>query len=130
MDHLEKLEEVLKRLNGAGLKVNVEKSMFCTDRIEYLGYVLTRTGVKPQSKKIKAILSLQAPTNVKSLRTFLGMVKYYRDAWLKRSEMLTPLTDLVGKYGQTKTTKKNNTKKKPWHWDEVHQQAFESIKKL
>ena len=43
--------------------------------------------------------------------------------------MLAPLTDLVGEWGQTKTTKKNNTKKKTWHWDEIHQQAFNDIKK-
>ena len=80
-------------------------------------------------KENDAIISLQAPTTVKSLRTFLGMVQYYRDVWLKWSEMLTPLTDLVGECGQTKTTKKTKTKKKPWYWDYIHQQAFESIKK-
>ena len=48
-DHLEKLEEVLGQLCDAGLKVNAEKSTFCTLEIEYLGYVLTRDGIKPQS---------------------------------------------------------------------------------
>jgi len=41
-DHLDKLEEVLKRLRDAGLKVNAAKSFFCTHEIEYLGYMLTR----------------------------------------------------------------------------------------
>jgi hypothetical protein len=51
-DHLEKLEEVLRQLHDAGLKVNATKSSsFCTLEIEYLGYVLTRDGIKPQSKK-------------------------------------------------------------------------------
>jgi hypothetical protein len=40
-DHLEKLEEVLRRLCDAGLKVNADKSTFCALEIEYLGYVLT-----------------------------------------------------------------------------------------
>jgi hypothetical protein len=56
------------------------------------------------------------------------MVQYYRDMWQKRSEMLAPLTNLVGEYRETKTTKKNKTKKKPWHWKSVHQQAFENVK--
>jgi hypothetical protein len=64
---------------------------------EYLGYILTRDGIKPQTNKVQAILALKPPTNVKELRRFLGMVQYYRDLWAKRSEMLAPLTDLVGR---------------------------------
>jgi hypothetical protein len=55
-DHLEKLEEVLKRLRNAGLKVNAAKSFFCTHKIEYLGYMLTRVGIKPQIKKYRQYL--------------------------------------------------------------------------
>ena len=95
---------------------------------EYLGYVLTRTGIKPQSKKIQAILAINPPTNVKELRSFLGIVQYYRDLWEKRSEMLAPLTDLVAECGVTKSTRKNGTKK-PWRRDETHQQAFDNAKK-
>jgi hypothetical protein len=46
-DSLEKLEEVLRRLHDVGLKVNAEKLTFCTLEIEYLGYILTRDGIKP-----------------------------------------------------------------------------------
>ena len=42
--------------------------------------------------------------------------------------MLAPLTLLVGECGQTKTTKAKGTKKVPWHWDEVHQRAFDHVK--
>ncbi len=42
--------------------------------------------------------------------------------------MLAPLTDLVGEYKETKTTRMNKTKKKPWRWDPIHQQAFDSVK--
>ncbi len=48
--------------------------------------------------------------------------------WAKHSEMLAPLTDLVGECGETKTTKKNKTKKKPWRWESIHQQAFDNVK--
>ncbi len=56
------------------------------------------------------------------------MVQYYRDLWARRSDMLAPLTSLVGECGQTKTTKAKRTKKVPWHWDEVHQRAFDHVK--
>ena len=87
-DHISKIETVLTRLRDAGLKVNAAKSFFCTHEIEYLGYILTRGGIKPQQKKVQAIIALNPPNNVKELRHFLGMVQYYRDMWAKQSEML------------------------------------------
>ncbi len=80
-----------------------------------------RLGIKPQHKKVQAILELNPPNSVKELRSFLGMVQYYWDMWAMRSEMLAPLSDLVGECGETKTTKKNKTKKNPWWWDPIHQ---------
>jgi hypothetical protein len=114
-DHLEKLEEVLRRLRDAGLKVNAAKSTFCALEIEYLGYVLTRDAIKPQRNKVQAILAIKPPTGVRQLRHFLGMVQYYCDLWARRSDMLAPLTSLVGECDQTKSTKAKGTKKVPWH---------------
>jgi hypothetical protein len=110
------------------LKVNAEKSTFCTLEIEYLGYILTRDGIKPQSNNVQAILAIQPPQNVKELWHFLGMVQYYRDLWARQSKMLAPLTSLVGECCQTKVTRSKGTKKVPWHWDEVHQWAFDHVK--
>jgi hypothetical protein len=56
------------------------------------------------------------------------MVQYIRDMWARCSEMLAPLTDLVGECGKKKTAKMNKTKKQPWHWDLTHQQAFDNVK--
>ncbi len=127
-DHLDKLKQVFIRLRDAGLKINATKSVFCAQETEYLGYILTRGRIKPQPKKVQAILALNLPNNVKELCRFFGMVQYYRDMWQKCSEMLAPLTNLVGECGETKTTKKNKTKKKPWRWESIHQQAFDSVK--
>ncbi len=69
---------------------------FCALEIEYLGYVLTRYGIKPQRNKVHAILVIKPPTGVKQLRHFLGMVQYYRDLWARQRTMLAPLTSLVG----------------------------------
>ena len=75
-DHLNKLRKVLEKLLEKGLRVNAAKSHFGADQIEYLGYMLTRDGVKPQAKKIEAILALKPPRGVKELRGFLGMMQY------------------------------------------------------
>ncbi len=60
-EHLQKMETVLTRLHDAGLKVNAAKSLFCAHEIEYLGYILTRDGIKPQPKKVQAIITLNLP---------------------------------------------------------------------
>ena len=86
--------------------------------VEYLGYILTRNGIKPLPEKVSAILALNAPKNVRKLRAFLGMVQYYRDMWEKRSHLLAPLSDLVGECGHTKETRKSGVKKVPYHWDQ------------
>jgi hypothetical protein len=122
------METVLTRLCDAGLKVNAAKTLFCAHEMEYLGYILTREGIEHQPKKVQAILVLNPPNNVKELRHFLGMVQYYRNMWVRRSKMLAPLTDLVGECGETKTSRINKTKKKPWQWDSIHQQAFDDVK--
>jgi hypothetical protein len=66
--HLDKLEQDFV------LKVNAAKPFFCMQETEYLGYILTRGGVKPQPKKVQAILALNPPNNIKKLQQFLGMV--------------------------------------------------------
>ena len=116
-DHMSKLDIVLSRVEQAGFRANVRKCFFAEDELEYLGYLLTRTGVKPQPKKVEAILRLQAPKNVKQLRTFLGMVNYYRDMWRRRSHLLAPLSALL-------------SKKKNFDWTEECQQSFEEIKRV
>jgi len=126
--HLEKQRLVLKKLQSAELKINSAKSTFYSLETECLGYVLTRQGISPETKKIDSIFALSPPKKVKELRTFLGKVQYYQVIWKSQSKMLAPLTDLVGECGQTKVTKAKGTKEAPWHWDENHQQAFNLVK--
>jgi hypothetical protein len=114
-DHLEKLEEVLRQLRNAGLKFSAAKLTFCALEIEYLGYILTRDGIKPQSNKVHAILAIKPPTGVKQPQHFVGMAQYYRDLWARWIDMLAPLTSFVGECSQTKSTKAKGIKKIPWH---------------
>ena len=54
-DHLEKLDAVLQRLGEAGLQVNAEKSFFGKAETEYLGFWITRNGIRPVAKKVEAL---------------------------------------------------------------------------
>ena len=75
IEHLEDVEKFLIHLQNANLKVNASKLSFGRTRIEYLGYVVTRNGIKPQPKKIEAILKVARPLTVKEVRIFLGIVQ-------------------------------------------------------
>ena len=116
-DHLQKLEQVLQRIAEAGLKVNATKSSFCATELEYLGYWITREAVTPLPEKVQAILDIARPKTKRQLRRFIGIVNYYRDSWIRRSDLLAPLTTLSGK-------------KAKWKWTPVHSKAFETMKKV
>ena len=116
-DHLHKLETVLQRVATAGLKVNAEKSYFGRHETEYLGFWITREGVKPMPNKVEAMLNIKTPTKRKELRSFIGVVNYYRDMWQQRSHLLTPLTRLT-------------SSKISWKWTSEEQKAFDGMKKV
>ena len=113
--HLDHLEQVLTRLAEAGLKINASKSTFCKDELVYLGYLINREGVRPTMKKVEAIRNIATPKTRKQLRSFIGMVNYYRDMWPKRSHILAPLSALT-------------SSKVKWEWTLEHQSAFDAMK--
>ena len=114
-EHMERVNEVLKRLEKADFRANVRKCFFAKTELEYLGYWLTRDGIQPQPKKVEAICRLQPLRNSRQLRHFLGMVNFYRDMWRRRSHLIAPLTHLMNK-------------KTKWKWGPEQQKAFEEIK--
>ena len=116
-DHLEKLDLVFERLKRAGLKVNAKKSFFARAELEYLGYWITRDGIRPLPDKVQAILRIAEPKNRKELRSFIGVVNYYRDMWLRRSHVLAPLAQLT-------------SKKVKWTWGPQQAAAFKAAKKV
>jgi hypothetical protein len=66
-DHLLKSEIVLARLSTAGMRVNISKSKFFAQQIEYLGYWINRQGIPPMRNKVEmnAILNIKAPKTTK-----------------------------------------------------------------
>jgi hypothetical protein len=116
-EHLQKLDEVFSRLSDAGLKVNAKKSHFAQAEVEYLGYWITRHGIQPLPNKVQAIQNIAPPKTRKQLRRFIGMVNYYRDMWVHRSEILAPLTRL-------------SSEKVEFRWTDIEQTAFETIKTI
>jgi predicted aspartyl protease len=115
--HLDVLNKVFNRLRQAGLKVNAKKSSFGAHELEYLGYLITRTGISPITKKVQAIQAIKAPKTRKQLRGFIGMINFYRDMWKQRATLLAPLTALT-------------SKNVPFKWTAEHQTNFEKVKRV
>jgi hypothetical protein len=117
LDHLFKLDEVLRRMRQAGLKINAKKSFFARSELEHLGCWVTRKGIQPMPKKVDAMMRLEEPKTRKQLRGFIGMINYYRDMWKHRSHVLAPLASLT-------------SVNVPWKWGEEQSKAFLEAKQI
>lgn len=116
-EHLENLEKVLEKLREANLTVKKEKCSFFQDEIEYLGYTLTKQGLKKTKEKVKAIVDAPQPSNVTEVRSFIGLVNYYHKFVPNAAEILSPIYDLL---------KVNNR----FVWSGKCQRAFKKIKQI
>uniref|UniRef100_A0A9J8BMN8 Gypsy retrotransposon integrase-like protein 1 n=1 Tax=Cyprinus carpio carpio TaxID=630221 RepID=A0A9J8BMN8_CYPCA len=96
-DHLERLRKVLSELRLAGLTANPRKCHLALTKAKYLGYRVGRGLIRPQEKKVAAILSAPRPTTKTQVRAFLGLAGYYRCFIPNFSSLASPLTDLTRK---------------------------------
>ena len=78
LEAIQTLNAVLKRLSEHNLKVNIGKSAFFAPKTEYLGHTLSTEGISPGKHKTSAILEAKPPTTVKGIKSFLGMINYFR----------------------------------------------------
>jgi len=82
-EHLEHVDEVLTRLNEAGLRLKPRKCRFSQEREEYLGHTLLSSGVSPNDKKVQAVKDFPTPKCRKDVKSFLGLVNFFKeDMWL------------------------------------------------
>ena len=107
-EHLVHLEKVLQKLREHKLYAKLSKCDFCRTSIEYLGHIISADGVATDPKKVQVVREWPVPEDVGQLRSFLGMVGYYRRFIPQFSKVAYPLTKLL---------KKNQ----PYVWAEAQQ---------
>ena len=89
--HLERLEEVLKRLKEYGLRVKRNKCDFFQRQVEYLGHQVDADGLHTLPSKVDAIVQAPAPESEQQLRSFLGLLNYYSKFIPNLATMVHPL---------------------------------------
>lgn len=114
---LNNLEQVLILLEREGLTLNPEKCKFLMTSVEYLGFEISNSTVKPGKAKTGAVEEFPTPKSVHNIRQFLGLTGYFRHFVKNYSIIAKPLTEL---------TKKN----KEWVWGEKENNAFERLKRM
>ena len=114
-DHLKNLSAVFDILSKLGLTLNENKCKFFQPEVEYLGFILHKTGIRANPDKIKSILAAPAPTNITELQSFLGGINYYGKFLPRMAHDAAPLYKLL-------------RKEVDWNWSENQQGAFEKLK--
>ena len=115
-EHDERLKAALDKIKAGGLTLNKEKCQFSQEKVTFLGQVTDATGIRPDPKKVKAIVNMKEPTDKSELRRFLGMVNQLNKFSQNQAEISKPLRDLLSIRNE-------------WHRGHPQQKAFEQLKK-
>lgn len=133
-EHEERLMKVLDRLEEWGLKVSIDKCQFCQPKVKYVGHIVSAAGIAPDPEKVAAVTQWKEPTDLKSLRSFLGFCGFYRRFVKNYSSIVRPLTELTKGYppakGKCKVEGKKYFKETDQfgeRWDNACKQAFQEI---
>ena len=94
-EHRRHLALVFAKLREHGLKINVAKSEFNRNELEFLGHHLDEFGVTPSHRKVRAILDLPIPNTIGQVRRYLGMITYYANHIANFAALRKPLNSFL-----------------------------------
>eukprot|EP00794_Sanderia_malayensis_P001704 gene1704-1898_t len=111
------MENLLNHIPGCakGIKLKKDKFDFMCDKVNYLGFVISSTGISPMPDKVNTIHKAKAPNNIAELQSFIGMANYLRQFIHNFADIMLPLYKLL----------RNDMN---WRWGVEEQQAFVKIK--
>jgi hypothetical protein len=113
--HLFVLRRLLEVLRKVGLKIHNEKCEFMKDKVKFVGHIFGKDGIEPEFGKIEAMSTFPTPRTKKQLRSFIGLVTFYRQYIKNLSHDLEPLLILL-------------RKDERFVWNEEREAAFQSIR--
>jgi len=116
-DYIKLVQKVLDRLEQHDLAAAWKKSVFHQDEVEFLGYIVTTSGVTMSDRKVKRDQIWAHPRLVKEVEILIGFANFYRRFIQDFSKVCKPITG----------TLKGNPK--DFHWGREQQEAFEELKR-
>ena len=99
-EHNQRVEAVLKCIQGAGVTLNKDKCEFGKSRLSFLGHIIDQDGIHADPAKTTAILNMSSPTSVPELRRFMGMINQLGKFTPNLAELTQPLRELLSKKSQ------------------------------
>lgn len=93
-DHIEHLDQVLKILQQHGMTINVEKSSFLQNQVDYLSYEISKEGIKLSNEKLNLFQRIKPPSTIGQLRKFQGLLNYFSRTIPKYSILIKPLSSI------------------------------------
>ena len=116
-EHDNALQKLLRRAAEKNIKFGKAKCRFRVTCITFFGEMISCYGVKPDPRKIEAILKMKRPENKNQTRSFLGHVNYMSKFSPALAEVVKPLRDII-KIDAS------------FSWNQIHEEAYERTKKL
>ena len=118
-EHLDALKDLFSRIRKAGLTIKPSKCKIAHQTLEFLGHTIGKDTITLEQEKIQKIKDARPPQTKKQVRSFLGLVGYYRKFIPNFAHIAAPLTDLTKK-GQPSTVM----------WGKQQEAAFETLKTM
>ena len=131
--HMSTLKTIFQRLSDNGITLALDKCEFGQSTVEYLGYQVSSTGIRPLKRKIDAIDRIPAPNTQKSLLHFLGALNYFRSSLsglVKNGKYHNAANLLQPLYSVATVPMKSNKFEEVWNNSPVLKQAFLDAKNL
>ncbi|XP_051543662.1 uncharacterized protein LOC127434749 [Myxocyprinus asiaticus] len=94
-EHIHYVRLVLQCLQEHNLYLKAEKCLFHQSSIQFLGYIISSSGVQMDTSKVQAVTTWPQPTTVKELQRFLGFANFYRRFIRNFNTVVAPLTSLL-----------------------------------
>jgi len=116
---LEAVKAVLQRFQEFGITVNPDKCSFGLPEIEYVGHTISKDGVSFKRSKLDSVVNFPKPSNHKELKSFIGLVNYFREHIKNASLILQPLEIEVTPYHPKALVV----------WNSLLEESFETVKK-
>ena len=96
-EHINRVEEVLERIEAAGLKLKPAKCVLLQQEVVFLGHIVSGEGVKPSPTNISKIMSWPKPKTAKQIKLLVAMGSFYRRYVKNFASIVRPMIDLTKK---------------------------------